>query len=178
MFSDSEFQTLREELDHLGSAQVRLGAMEKIWVQATSARDFDRRVREEFGMSEDDLSDLKDKLLGSGTVLRPMGATRDPEVAKRIAAVEKFQLPGGRRFLNDAQRIGANDRVDERLKWYVFLHACLPCYQCPLCVSSTRQQELITFLAFLYVLHGMVGCSLQTRAKNDSRSCYYTFRQC
>lgn len=116
MFSDSEFQTLREELDHLGSAQVRLDDMEKIWVQATSARDFDRRVREEFGMSEDDLTDLKEKLLGSGTVLRP---STNPIKKRRFSATSKFSLPPGKSFLNDARKIGADDDVEERLKWYV-----------------------------------------------------------
>lgn len=112
MFTDSEFQTLREELDHLGSAQVRLGAMEKIWVQATSARDFDRRIREEFEMSEDDLDNLKKKLLRKGQIKRPTA------VAER-RTLERLALPKGTKFLNDAQIIEAGERVDERLKWYV-----------------------------------------------------------
>lgn len=121
MFTDSEFQTLREELDHLGSAQVRLGAMEKIWVQATSARDFDRRVREEFELSEDDLDQLKNKLLRNGTVKRPTALV---ERAKKRG--KPLPLPEGRKFLKDAQRIEAGERVDERLKWYVRLSSLYP----------------------------------------------------
>lgn len=112
MFSDSEFETLREELEHLGSTQVRLVAMEKIWVQATSARDFDRRVKEEFEMSEDELVRLKNKLLRSGTVQRPR---MDQGRGKQRVV----KMLGGKPFLKDATKIEAGERVDERLKWYV-----------------------------------------------------------
>lgn len=117
MFSDSEFETLRDELDHLGSAQLRLDSMEKIWVQATSARDFDRRVREEFEMSEDELTKLKSKLLKSGIAKRPtatLDAPRYGHVGKPLLGLPEVAK------LQDAQRIGAGEKVDERLKWYVF----------------------------------------------------------
>lgn len=111
MFDESEFQTLREELDHLGRAQIRLGAMEKVWVQATSARDFDRRIRDEFCMSEEELGALKKKLLKSGRASPP---TRPTAPGARLA------LPSGKSFVKDAQRLDSGERVDERLKWYVF----------------------------------------------------------
>lgn len=115
MFSDSEFETLRDELDHLGSTNIRLGAMEKIWIQATSARDFDRRVREEFEMSEDDLNKLKTKLLKSGLAKRPT-AMLEP----RKGGAKRRVLPVDAEFIRDAQTIGAVDKIDERLKWCVF----------------------------------------------------------
>lgn len=79
-------------------------------MQATNARDFDRRVREEFEMSEEELDALKNRLLTSGKVKRPsMPATR---AAWRL-------IKGEKPFLNDAQKIDAGERVDERLKWCV-----------------------------------------------------------
>lgn len=110
MFTDSEFETLREELEHLGSAHVRLDAMEKLWVQATSARDFDRRVREEFEMSEDDLTALKNKLMMNGTVKRP-SFDGDAKNGRN-----KLPLLRGK-FLTDAKKLDADANVDERLKW-------------------------------------------------------------
>lgn len=118
MFSDSEFETLRDELDYLGTSHLRLDSMEKIWVQATSARDFDRRVREEFEMSEDELKKLKSKLLKSGIVKRPTAILNSPKygpVGKKLPA-----LPEEAKVLHDAQKIELGEKVDERLKWYVF----------------------------------------------------------
>lgn len=116
MFSDSEFNTLRDELEHLGLAQIRLGAMEKIWVQATSARDFDRRVREEFEMSEDEFTNLKNKLLKNGSVKRPT-ATMERTSPTQRNANDRPLLPQRDNFLKDAQKIEAGERVDERIKW-------------------------------------------------------------
>lgn len=117
MFSDREFNTLRDELEHLGLAQIRLGSMEKIWVQATSARDFDRRVREEFEMSEDELNNLKNKLLKSGTVKRPTATMERTSPTQRNNTNERPLLPQMNKFLKDAQKIEAGERVDERIKW-------------------------------------------------------------
>lgn len=113
MFTDSEFETLREELEHLGSAQVRLGGLEKLWVQATSARDFDRRVKAEFEMSDDELVMIKDKLLRNGTVKRPKG------VLGRLGG-DALGMLGSRKFVGDATKIEAGEQVEERLKWYVY----------------------------------------------------------
>lgn len=116
MFTDSEFQTLREELEHLGSAQIRLDAMEKVWVQATSSRDFDRRVRAEFEMSEDDLNALKNSLVRAGRVKRPIG-----KIDSRREDLSRFSLPPGRKLLNDAKRIDSTEPHQQGLQWYVFV---------------------------------------------------------
>lgn len=61
-------------------------------------------------MSEEELNTLKKRLLTSGKVKRPsMPATR---AAWRL-------IKGEKPFLNDAQKIDAGERVDERLKWCV-----------------------------------------------------------
>ena len=62
MFGEREFQTLRDELEYLGSSAVRLSSVEKLWVVAAQQREIDRRIRQEFGMSERDLDVMKDKL--------------------------------------------------------------------------------------------------------------------
>lgn len=62
MFAESEFQTLRDELEYLGSGAVRLASVEKLWVLATQERDFDRRIKEEFDLSADELEIMKEKL--------------------------------------------------------------------------------------------------------------------
>lgn len=66
MFTEAEFQTLRDELEYLGSSHVRLGAMEKLWVIASQERDFDRRVRRELEISEEDLDRIKSRILAAG----------------------------------------------------------------------------------------------------------------
>lgn len=141
MFSDSEFETLRDELDHLGAAHVRLGAMEKIWVQATSARDFDRRVREEFEMSEDDLDKLKNKLLKSGLAKRPTAMLDSPRNANPSVGKKFPALLQGAKFLQDAQKIEAGDNVDERLKWYVYPIRSFFCK----CLQSKKDSRCMTF---------------------------------
>lgn len=83
LFSDAEFNTLRDELEHLGLSQVRLYNVEKIWVQATSARDFDRRMCQEFDLSEEDLRSLKHRLLVKGAVSKPSMKPPQP-YAKRV----------------------------------------------------------------------------------------------
>lgn len=67
VLTDAEFKTLRDELEHLGSSSVRLNDLEKVWVQATQQRDFDRKLRREFRMSKGDLARLKEKLGAGGT---------------------------------------------------------------------------------------------------------------
>ena len=119
MFTEAEFQALRDELDHLGSAQLRLSAMEKIWVQATCARDFDRRVRDEFEMSQDDLEHFKSKLLTTTTVKRPSIKPTQPLARIVRTIMPTLPLPECSK-MRDAEKIDAAHSVDERLKWYVY----------------------------------------------------------
>ncbi|KAI0561880.1 hypothetical protein FGB62_69g18 [Gracilaria domingensis] len=102
MLTDSEFQTLRDELEHLGKNQLRLDRMEKV---------------EEFEMSEEELRVLKTKLLKAGVVKRP------EKSANLSAQREHHDEEDDARFLeghsdkcNDARRIDADARMDERLK--------------------------------------------------------------
>ncbi|EME28357.1 uncharacterized protein Gasu_41960 [Galdieria sulphuraria] len=63
MFSEEEFHTLRDELDHLGSTSTRLHNLEVMWVQASQQRDFDRNFQNEFELSQSEMKSLKEKLL-------------------------------------------------------------------------------------------------------------------
>jgi len=63
MFSEEEFHTLRDELEHLGSTSTRLHNMEVMWVQAAQQRDFDRNFQNEFELSQSEMKSLKAKLL-------------------------------------------------------------------------------------------------------------------
>lgn len=109
MFTDEEFNALRDELDHLAAAQIRLGSMEKVWVQATSARDFDRRIRKAFEMSEDELNALKRKMLRDPRVSRPSRTVKPRDV--------RLRLPPSPRLVKDAEALGPAARVDERIRW-------------------------------------------------------------
>ncbi|CAN8062875.1 unnamed protein product [Agarophyton chilense] len=129
MLTDSEFQTLRDELEHLGTNQLRLDRMEKVWVQATSSRDFDRRVREEFEISEEELRALKTRLLKAGIVQRPVKSAdvrharnqHDEECDEE--GDELHMLNGATENCNDARRIDVDTRMDEKLKWLIFTDA-------------------------------------------------------
>lgn len=116
LFSDAEFNALRDEVEHLAAAQLRLGSMEKIWVQATSARDFDRRMQTELRMSEEEYRSLKRKLESSPGVRRP---TRPPPPLTRPALprLRKANVEGS---VKDAETINSGTRVDARIRWLLF----------------------------------------------------------
>ena len=67
VLTEDEFKTLRDELEHLGSSSIRLNDLEKLWVQATQQRDFDRKLLSEFRLSPEELESLKEKLGAGGT---------------------------------------------------------------------------------------------------------------
>lgn len=114
IFSEAEFNTLRDELEHLGVSQLRLSSMERLWVQASSSRAFDKHLQQEFDLSEDELVKLKDSLLVQNLVSRP----------RYLSESNKKALPEeSRDFVGDAEQLGANDDVNERLKWFLFSEA-------------------------------------------------------
>jgi hypothetical protein len=127
MFTEAEFQTLRDELEYLGSSHVRLGAMEKVWVLASQERDFDRRVRKELDLTEDDLNNLKSKLIGSAKKRKRLAISSD-DALKGTAAVKRDR-PGLELFaprpalsfgLQDADVVDSSGRVSERIRWLLF----------------------------------------------------------
>ncbi len=108
LFSDAEFYALKDELEHLAAAQLRLGSMEKVWVQATSARDFDRRMQKELRISEEEYSALKKAVEKRPGVLRPQRAGAPLPVPRALPP----------RKVGNAEKIDATGRVDERIRWY------------------------------------------------------------
>lgn len=147
MLTDSEFQTLRDELEHLGTTQLRLNRMEKVWMQATSARDFDRRIRKEFDISEEELRALKTKLL---SIRRTKRSPTSNAVKYNADDDQKFLEDS--KNVKDAEALGADGRVDERLKWFV----------------QTRPSTHMTFIksaANQFVHFQSIGSSSQMRAR-------------
>lgn len=139
-FTDAEFNTLRDELQHLGIAQMRLPEFENIWVQATSSRDLDRRIRNEFNLSEDDLTSLKTRLRAAGGILHPSvtkpksytnPATSNPptnstsstapadSLAANAASLPSRDHPVDPVRTSGAQKLDAAGSVNERVRWYV-----------------------------------------------------------
>jgi hypothetical protein len=121
LFSEAEFQTLRDELEHLGASSVRLGAMEKVWMAASQERDFDRRVRRELELSADDLKEIKGRLLTSARKRRDAEAEKRLSEAAKTPGLELFSPRPAKSFgLADAEIIDSSQRVDERLRWLLF----------------------------------------------------------
>lgn len=163
LFSEAEFNTLRDELEHLGLAQVRLHNMEKIWVQATSARDFDRRIRQEFDLSEDDLTTLKNRLLVKGFASRPTadGPSRRKPTPKKYSSESTPSLPPSEKYLADASEIKAVENVNERIKWYVAYASTVMLQLCHLTLHTSyyiihiivlrkRKGRILTVVLFFY----------------------------
>lgn len=122
VFSEAEFNTLRDELEHLGISQLRLANMEKLWVQASSSRAFDTHIRQEFDLSEEDLGKLKRSLLVQNIVRRPKYLEQQQISTNK----PQSQLPSNNNdndFVANAEQLGANDDVNERLKWFLFSDA-------------------------------------------------------
>jgi hypothetical protein len=127
MFSEAEFQTLRDELEYLGSSHVRLGAMEKVWVLASQERDFDRRVRKELDLTEEDLTSLKSKLIRSAKKRKRLsGGGEDARRADGAArpnrpGLELFAPRPARSFgFQDADVVDSNGQMRERIRWLLF----------------------------------------------------------
>lgn len=144
-FTDAEFNTLRDELQHLGIAQMRLPEFERLWVQATSSRDLDRRIRSEFNLSEDDLTSLKSRLRAAGDIRHPSvtkprsyphpttsnptsnssASTSSSDAStKNTASLPSRNPPVGPIRTTAAQKLDPDCSVNERVKWYVVLN-CL-----------------------------------------------------
>lgn len=137
-FTDAEFNTLRDELQHLGIAQLRLPEFESLWVQATSSRDLDRRIRNEFNLSEDDLTSLKSRLRAAGGILHPTIAKprshRNGSASNSSTSSDSTptkpnhpKLPPtasiDSQYTGNAQKIDCDGSVNERVKWYVLQFA-------------------------------------------------------
>lgn len=139
-FTDAEFNTLRDELQHLGIAQMRLPEFERLWIQATSSRDLDRRIRTEFNLSEDDLTSLKSRLRAAGDIRHPSvtkprsyphPTTSNPTAnsssstsssdasATNTASLPSRDPPVGPIRTSAAQKLDPDGSVNERVKWYV-----------------------------------------------------------
>lgn len=121
LFSEAEFQTLRDELEFLGSSSVRLSRMEKVWVAASQERDFDRRVRRELELSPADLDEMKKRLLTAARKRREEEKEKRLAEAAKTPGMELFTPRQVRSFsLTDAQILDSSNRVDERLRWLLF----------------------------------------------------------
>lgn len=132
-FTDDEFQTLRDELEHLGTSSVRLGRMETAWVAASQERDFDRRVQGELGLSRAELDAMKGDLLAAARARRKDGEGRLPAAdadadadggaggKESGAGMQLFAPSTARSFgVADADVIDSDRGVGERLQWLVF----------------------------------------------------------
>lgn len=150
LFSDAEFNALRDELEHLASAQMRLGSVENVFAQATSARDFDRRLRSELKMSEDEFSALKKRMVAAHPRL-----VRNPRGDKPLplrALLPKFgkgSAPPPPPRLSEAVKLDSSGRVDERIKWLLF-------------GDATEEKLKVAMLYFPAVLMSLVFMSLLT----------------
>lgn len=121
LFSEAEFQTLRDELEHLGASSVRLSTMEKVWVAASQERDFDRRVRNELELSRTDLDEMKGKLLTAARKRREDSQEKRMAAAAKTPGLELFAPRPAKSFgVTDAEVIDSSQRVDERLRWLLF----------------------------------------------------------
>lgn len=121
LFTESEFQTLRDELEYLGASHVRLRAMEKVWMAASQERDFDRRVRRELALSEDDMNHLKTRLITANKKRQMNEEDKKDEQGKSSTSMDVFSPRSARAFgISDAEILDANHRVDERLRWLLF----------------------------------------------------------
>jgi hypothetical protein len=125
LFSEPEFLTLRDELEHLGASSIRLNSMEKVWIMASQERDFDRRIRKELELSEADLAQMKEKLLKSSEKRRLM--EKQNVQAKSIASssqnpgLELFSPRPVRSFgLSDAEVVGAAGDAGARIRFLLF----------------------------------------------------------
>lgn len=121
LFSEAEFQTLREELEYLGASSVRLSDLENIWMLASQERDFDRRVRNELELSEEDLDQMKTRLLTRARERKDAEKDRRISEAAKTPGLELFAPRPAKSFgLSDAEVIDSDQRVDERLRWLLF----------------------------------------------------------
>jgi hypothetical protein len=125
LFSESEFLTLRDELEHLGASSIRLNSMEKIWIMASQERDFDRRIRKELELSEGDLAQIKAKLLKSADKRRlaekEQGQKRAIANSNSNPGLELFSPRPVRSFgLADAEVVGAGGDVGDRVRFLLF----------------------------------------------------------
>ncbi len=115
LFNEEEFNSLRDEIDHLSNAQMRLNRVENLWMKATSARDFDRRLQKTLEMTEDEYSALKKRVIAKNPQLKQRSRARLLPPRRLLSAPEPLRERNAR----DAQRIEWK-AVDSRLKWFLF----------------------------------------------------------
>lgn len=121
LFTESEFQTLRDELEYLGASHVRLRAMEKVWIAASQERDFDRHVRSELALSEDDMKHFKRRLITANRKRQKRDSDQQSKENEQSGHLDVFSPRSARAFgLSDAEILDSNHRVDERLRWLLF----------------------------------------------------------
>jgi len=134
LYSDAEFNALRDEVDHLASAQMRLGRVENVWMSATSARDFDRRMQNELDMSTAEYEALKAKIIAKNSNGNSNSSSNN----------SSSDPSNGR----DAQQIKWKES-DSRLKWFLF-------------GDATEEKLKVAMLYFPAVLMCLVAISLLT----------------
>ena len=116
LFDEREFNALRDEIDHLSKSQMRLGQVENLWMKATSARDFDRRLQKTLEMTEEEYTSLKKRVIAKNPQLRQRSRARRLLPPRRVLSAPE---PVQERNARDAQRIEWKS-IDSRLKWFIF----------------------------------------------------------
>lgn len=111
LYSDAEFNALRDEVDHLASAQMRLGRVENVWMSATSARDFDRRMQNELDMSTAEYEALKAKIIAKNPHIMKKNKPRNRNDIRSI-------LPSARKALlgsSDDDSNNSNSNINSNI---------------------------------------------------------------
>eukprot|EP00871_Galdieria_phlegrea_P002342 jgi/Galph1/3108/GphlegSOOS_G1778.1 len=111
MFSEEEFHTLRDELEHLGSTSTRLHNMEIMWLQASQQRDFDRTFQHEFELTQSEMKSLKDKLLEERKARPPLAEDLALAAKRRIQQRSLTRVP---------KRLSSDAALDDSLRYLLF----------------------------------------------------------
>lgn len=157
LYSDSEFNALREEVDHLASAQMRLGRVENVWMSATSARDFDRRMQSELDMSTAEYEALKARVIAKNPhITKKKRRNKHNNIRSILPSARKALMGsfdsedniGGTSKAKDAEQIQWKES-DSRLKWFLF-------------GDATEEKLKVAMLYFPAVLMCLVAISLLT----------------